>query len=465
MKKRACALLFSVLLLFSFAMQLTTVGGAVTDENEKVKTIEALNAILIGIDGVFEWDKDVSKWSPEDIYHYVKIKLMVDYSPYTEKIGLESEVINHSQTSSDFSESAYDAAKIQTLTQSALGRAFPNHSELDLVQQSGNKIIFPSYDWTNHFSFFVSDYIKKGDRLIAVGIGKCDNGGFKEDFFGYFQAEYRVNSSSVYGYTLTSFFPIDCNQEFDALTAKASSELRDFSGSRSAKYAVDGKSSTAWIEGGKGEGIGEWIEVKCAKGDAVNVSAVELYLGSHSLSEEANVYGPPTRVRIECDNGYKEDVDISCLGFSVVIPLKKPQTINSMKITILESKYMYGCIGEIVFYGMDLASFFGDYQKDPSASDASDENTDYWREPVYEKEDCIEYGPETLGENGSPSNNHSNETFYTTADIDPGADEHDDSSDSDSSRIVIYLLIALGVCITIIAGILLSGKVRKQDGF
>ena len=121
----------------------------------------------------------------------------------------------------------------------------------------------------------------------------------------------------------------------------------------SASNAIDGNLKTAWVENAEGVGVGEWIEVFSADGSEFIVTELTLNLGFQATAQLLEENGWPTRVRLECAGGYRQEVTLE--AFDNVVELTEPVETSWIRITILEAeagtKFADTCICEIKVYG------------------------------------------------------------------------------------------------------------------
>ena len=241
-------------------------------QENRAYTMEVLNALLVGAEYVFEPDRtEVSAWSDTMVCQMISGKLLWDDYRYSDQSLLGSTGLAY-QTKDD-GYWHFDLDLIQKITQDTLGRDFPVSAQGELAFVSGNELLLmPAFGESE--SFAVQNYTKQGDELIAVGTAVHNNTAYS-DFRGYFQAVFRKNPASVYGYTLVSLSPIAGNQSFGRLTAEASSVLVEPNITHYARNAVDGDMKTTWVEGAGGVGVNEWIMLTAEDGAEMEISAIE----------------------------------------------------------------------------------------------------------------------------------------------------------------------------------------------
>lgn len=306
--------------------------------------INAINALLVGVGYPPNQEEAVvASWSDERIFNILCSKRMWDWnSAYMAELAIGDEF-------------SIDLSLVEKLSQDMFGREFPVNVKSDLGSVSGNKlnvelIIGESTE------LVVQNGTKQGNRVTVVGSVYHHYVPFSE-FHGYFKAELVENPSSIYGYTLTSIYRTEGNQNFDNITASASSELKETNLTHYANRVIDGDLDTAWVEGVRGVGINEWIMLETTDNSKMTVSAIEFSLGYQKSDQLLKSNGWPNKVLIECENNYKQEAEFYTFDYSSVVVLDQSQTTKWIKITILEAtpgaKYDDTCISEICLYGID----------------------------------------------------------------------------------------------------------------
>lgn len=116
----------------------------------------------------------------------------------------------------------------------------------------------------------------------------------------------------------------------------ASSSLKDYP----PEFTTDGKLETAWLEGVKGNGIGEWI-MYSAETDQT-VSSITLYNGYLKNDKVYINNGRIKKLSLEFSDGEIITKDIAKTSFSnakkgYTINLETPKVTTSVKITILDA--------------------------------------------------------------------------------------------------------------------------------
>ena len=374
MCKKIISLLAVFVITLSLIIGMTPFTSAENlNDDQKNATISTLNSLLIGVPyNLSQTNSKVSEWSDEDICNVIYGKLLCDdykesNSSYLSKIGLK---FNPKEDGNWY----FDLSLIQKITKDTLGVDYPKNANFQNIYVSGNElVIMPASGESAHLS--VQSFTKQGNQIIAVGTAIQGYSAFGA-FQGYFEAVFEENASSVYGYTLMSLESIGGNQEFNKLKASASSELKEPGFNHYAENAIDKNLKTAWVEGVSGIGANEWIMLQTTDNSKMEISAIEFYLGYHKTPELLQKNGWPSKVLIECDNGYRQEVDFYSLEDSTVIILDKPQKTSFVKIIILEAgfgtKYEDTCISEIDFYGIDTSLYFEKYSQSNSSALADD---------------------------------------------------------------------------------------------
>ncbi|MEC0235353.1 discoidin domain-containing protein [Paenibacillus kribbensis] len=130
----------------------------------------------------------------------------------------------------------------------------------------------------------------------------------------------------------------------------ASSTLSDQAGnSYTAGNIMDGDASTAWCEGVKGDGIGEWIKIDF--GSMQELKGFELINGLAKSSNAFQVNNRVKRMKLEFSNGQTLTIDNDFISNQF---LDKPIYSSFVKITIEAvekgSKYHDTCMSEIRFF-------------------------------------------------------------------------------------------------------------------
>ncbi|WP_342445077.1 discoidin domain-containing protein [Paenibacillus sp. FSL L8-0638] len=130
----------------------------------------------------------------------------------------------------------------------------------------------------------------------------------------------------------------------------ASSTLPDQAGnSYAARNIMDGDASTAWCEGVKGDGIGEWIKIDF--GSMQELKGFELINGLAKSSKAFQANNRVKRMKLEFSNGQTMMIDNDFISNEF---LDNPIHTSFVKITIEAvergSKYHDTCMSEIRFF-------------------------------------------------------------------------------------------------------------------
>ncbi|MCV9950001.1 NADase-type glycan-binding domain-containing protein [Paenibacillus sp. BT-177] len=130
----------------------------------------------------------------------------------------------------------------------------------------------------------------------------------------------------------------------------ASSTLPDQAGnSYAARNIMDGNASTAWCEGVKGDGIGEWIKIDF--GSVQELKGFELINGLAKSSNAFQVNNRVNRMKLEFSNGQTLMIDNDFISNQF---LDKSIHTSFVKITIEAvergTKYHDTCMSEIRFF-------------------------------------------------------------------------------------------------------------------
>lgn len=310
--------------------------------------IDRMNALLNGLTIGEEYtQKDVAQWSDEAVARAIYRKLNWDYqhsdSLYTRKYKVISEKY-----------CAYVLSGIDELTRSCYGREFPRSSKAYGLEISGDQVILDLSAGENTV-LAVQDFEVLGEKVIAVGISAWFGGPMSSPE-GYFQAEFCKNEDSIYGLTLVSLKKIQGNQDFSGLIADASTELKETTVTHYAQRVLDGKLETAWCEGAKGVGVGEWIRISNAAEKELEIIAIEVKGGYQADQKRLDNNGWPTELLIECEGGYSQKAEL--YDYDAVFLLDMPVKTDWVKLTILNAmpgeKYEDTCISEIRLLGLDM---------------------------------------------------------------------------------------------------------------
>lgn len=310
--------------------------------------IDRMNALLNGLTLGEEYTHTaVAQWSDEAVAQAIYRKLNWDYQ-YSDYLYTQQ----YKVTSPELC--AYDLSGIDELTRSCYGRAFPRNGKAYGLEASGDQVILDPSAGENTV-LAVQDFEIQGEKMIAVGISAWFGGPMSSPE-GYFQAEFCKNEDSIYGLTLVSLKKIQGNQDFSGLVADASTELKETTITHYAQRVLDGKLETAWCEGVKGVGVGQWIRISNAAEKELEIIAIEVKGGYQADQKRLDNNGWPTELLIECEGGYSQKVDF--YDYDAVFLLDMPVKTDWVKLTILNAmpgeKYEDTCISEIRLLGLDM---------------------------------------------------------------------------------------------------------------
>lgn len=186
-------------------------------------------------------------------------------------------------------------------------------------------------------------------------------------FYGNYKAKFRRNEKSPIKYTLLSIEK-QKNANGKLKKATASSILKSYGDIQySPKNLLDGKLSTAWCEGVKGVGKGQWAKFVWNKKQTI--SSIAIYPGYQKSKELREKNGAPTKMRFDFSDGTSLTIDLNdyrnYMAYQkhqyfymedkgTLILLNKKIRASSVKITILNAnagtKYDDTCISELKFY-------------------------------------------------------------------------------------------------------------------
>ena len=421
-------------LLWGVLLQTAVPANAMPTGQEQ-QTMEAMNGLLTGITGDMINGGDVENWTNESISRMISNKMMWDryqFTPWLPTLGIPTD------TSGD----GYihvERSLVDQLVKDAFGREFVPVELPYMLQLSGSEVLFGEAAG-EHSSVVIQDYIERGNYYIAVGCSAWF-GGAGSAVNGYFQAVFRKNPDSLYGMTLVSMKKISGNQSFSHVSAEASSVLSG--GDYKAANVLDGKESTAWVEGTGGTGTGEFVELNTADGSAMKVCAIEIDPGYHKSDDILYKNGWPTKIRIETGDGVA--IDAYCYSTETqTILLESPAETQSIRITILEAqagtKYSDTCISEIRLKGMDTDAYFSNLDIDLPEDEPATETT-----PVLEDapapDDLVPAETETPADEPAPDTPTAPEATDDEApdEGDTGEEASDDRSD-DKQIIVLDIM-------------------------
>lgn len=193
--------------------------------------------------------------------------------------------------------------------------------------------------------------VRSGKKMTAIVKKINENGSYR-----YILISYRVqdtatatNNSSNTAIGLNSSTALDTSH----WKASASSYLNEGSIIYKPELINDGNVRTAWVEGAKDDGIGEWIKLS----DQLEQSLMGLKIinGYASSSELYNKNNRAKKIRIEFSNGSYIDKDLidGIMDFQAISFNGLVKT-SYIKITLLEvyrgSQYRDTCLSEVILY-------------------------------------------------------------------------------------------------------------------
>ncbi len=374
MKRKIIPISLALIFIFTMLPQFPVPASA-AEQMSRMETLDVLNELLRGLD-FYSQESEIALWDDESISMAVWSKLnsesFDDSLSYSQNLGIQYQYIRDEDIQGDIQ---FDLDQIRKFTQDTFGREFPDNVQSELLHISGNKMILMCTGGEEGQILSVQDYVKQGDLLIAVGVATRYSLDYTK-FVSNFQAVFRENPSSVYGYTLVSLGRIEENQDFGNLTARASSVLREETITYYAENVLDGDLSTSWVEGVPGTGVNEWIKLETVDGSNVDVSAITFSVGYQKNDELFKKNGRPDKVLIECEGGYRQEEFL--YGKKDTVVLDQPVKTSWIKITILEAsagaEYDDTCICEIRPHGMDTAAYFQEYLENNPVEDVPEDS-------------------------------------------------------------------------------------------
>ncbi len=344
--KRKLSLLMALAMLACLLPYGKTLAAPEGDSHQS--QIDRMNALLNGLILSEEYTQTaVDQWSDEAVAQAIYRKLNWDYQHSDYLYTQQYKVITEKYC-------AYDLSGIDELTRSCYGRAFPRDSKAYGLEVSDDQVILDPSAGENTV-LAVQDFEILGEKVIAVGISAWFGGPMSSPE-GYFQAEFYKNEDSIYGLTLVSIQKIQGNQDFSDLVADASTELKETTVTHYAQRVLDGRLDTAWCEGVKGVGVGQWIRISNAAEKELEIIAIEIKGGYQADQKRLDNNGCPTELLIECEGGYSQKAEF--YDYDAVFLLDMPVKTDWVKLTILNAmpgeKYEDTCISEIRLLGLDM---------------------------------------------------------------------------------------------------------------
>ena len=135
-------------------------------------------------------------------------------------------------------------------------------------------------------------------------------------------------------------------------TLSASSTLQEAGHDHSPRLAMDGSTSTAWVEGISGEGVGEWLRLDF--GGDHTISGIQIWSGYQKTEALFYKNSRPRVIRIAYSDGRKFEATLNDQMGMQTIQLSAPVTTSSIMITIVSTypgtTYSDVCISEVQFY-------------------------------------------------------------------------------------------------------------------
>ncbi|MFP2909405.1 discoidin domain-containing protein [Pyxidicoccus sp. 3LFB2] len=120
----------------------------------------------------------------------------------------------------------------------------------------------------------------------------------------------------------------------------------------------DGEDSTAWCEGAKGTGRGEWLKFDFHT--PVTVQELTLVAGYNKSPEVWRNNARLKRVRLHFPDGTRQDADLNDTASPQVISLGTESPFNSVKLEVLAvypgRRHADACVSEVDFTGVQAAS-------------------------------------------------------------------------------------------------------------
>jgi hypothetical protein len=124
-----------------------------------------------------------------------------------------------------------------------------------------------------------------------------------------------------------------------------------------AAYLFDGRTHFAWVEGDKGDGVGQWLEVEFK--EAQDISRLDLWNGYQRSDDHFEKNGRIKRLRVTLD-GASEELEVADDSGMQRLALGKPVKAKTVKLEVLEvypgSKYKDLVVSELRF-GNDAGPF------------------------------------------------------------------------------------------------------------
>ena len=133
------------------------------------------------------------------------------------------------------------------------------------------------------------------------------------------------------------------------ISLSASSTLQEQGYDHSPKCAMDGSSSTAWVEGASGDGTGEWLRLDFGKDCAL--TGLEIWSGYQKSETLFGKNSRPARIRITFSDGSSQEFDLTDTMSMQTISFGGKRVTSSLTITIVSvypgTGYSDVCISEL----------------------------------------------------------------------------------------------------------------------
>ena len=323
-----------------------------TEPIDPALAMDALNELLIGVPFFPGAQGLAADWSDSTLANAVYCKLLWDGYSQEQSTCLYLAGLKSHSGEEDFL-LYFDLEWMDTIARDAFGREFPRDTHSDLIVVSGNEVsVMPAIGESS--TLMIQNLVQQGDTVLAVGISvHNDNAG--STFNGCFRAAFRINPDSLYGFTLVSIEPLAQALIQPVLTAEASSALVESHTTHGPWNVLDGDPGTTWCEDASGRGIGEWLRLETEDGSPVPLCAVSFALGFQGTDALLRNNGWPTRILIECEDGFRQEAEF--YSYNDVVMLDRPVTTEWIKITILDARagtlYEDTCISDITLLGVD----------------------------------------------------------------------------------------------------------------
>ncbi len=301
-----------------------------------------METLLIGASADTK-EAEVANWTDEEFIDVMYSKLNNSVGdPLFESLGLTY--------SFDDGTLKFDLKQIQALAKNMFNREIPLTANAMYAYVSGESFcIMPADGFMTKLEVQSAEAI--GQYTVAKGV-IAEYGG-TNGIAGLFEATLQKNDQYPLGYTVVSLKSFSSNPRTD-LTVTASSTLKDNKFSYAPENVLDNDLATAWVEGVTGLGQGQWIKLSTKDNSKMNLSSISFALGYQDPKDFELLYenSAPTKIRVECENGFSKDVEFH--SYDDVVIFDSVQKTSWVKITILEAsegtKFDDTCISEIRVY-------------------------------------------------------------------------------------------------------------------